>query len=459
MPFPIEPFRIKVVEPIRQTTREQRDEALREAGYNIFNIPSELILIDMLTDSGTSAMSDNQWAGLLQGDEAYARCRNWGNFEAAVKEVFGYSHVIPCHQGRAAENYLFENLVKEGKLVLSNTHFDTTRAQVQHHGGLPTDLVISEGRDPALVHPFKGNVDVAKADRVISEAGAQRIAFGFLTVTNNSGGGQPVSMENVKAFSQLLRRHGLPMLFDTARYAENCYFIKQREKGHENKSIKEIAAEMFACGDGAWMSAKKDALVNIGGFIALNDSELARKVTNTVILNEGFPTYGGLAGRDLEAVARGLLEGLDEDYLSYRVGQVAEMGRQLVEAGVPIIRPTGGHAIYLDAKAMMPRIPQSQFPGTAFTCVLYRDFGIRAVEIGSLMFAEPDPETGEITYPEMELVRLCVPRRVYTASHLQYVVDAVIDVFKRANEIRGLEITYEAPALRHFTARFKEVAS
>ncbi len=458
MGFPMEPFRIKAVEPIRATTREERERALSEAGLNVFLVPSELILIDMLTDSGTSAMSDNQWAGLMRGDEAYARCRNWEHFEGAVREVFGYRHVIPCHQGRAAENYLFENLLtRERNLVIGNTHFDTTRAQVQHHGGRPIDLVIPEGNDPAAEHPFKGNVDVRRAEEQIEEAGAERIAFGFLTITNNSGGGQPVSLANARAFSKLLRRHGIPMLFDAARYAENSYFVKIRESGYADKSVREIAAEMFALGDGAWMSAKKDALVNIGGFIALDDEELARRVTDTVILNEGFPTYGGLAGRDLEAVARGLLEGLDEDYLAYRVGQVAEIGRQLAEAGVPHIRPTGGHAVYLDAKAILPHIPQERFPAVAMTAALYRDYGIRSVEIGALMSAEPDPETGEVRYPEMELVRLCVPRRVYTASHLQYVVDAIVELCGRAGSIRGLELTYAAPTLRHFTARFKEV--
>lgn len=457
MSFPMEPFRIKVVEAIKPTTREERERALREAGFNVFRVPSEKILVDMLTDSGTSAMSDNQWAGMMVGDEAYAQCRNWVNFESAVREIFGYQFVIPCHQGRAAENYLFENLIGEGQLVLSNTHFDTTRAQVQHHRGLPLDLVIAEGQDPAAEHPFKGNIDLNRAERVIGEEGVDKIAFGFLTVTNNSSGGQPVSLENVRAFSQLLKRHGLLMFFDAARYAENCYFIKQREAGKENRPVKEIAAELFSHADGAWMSAKKDALVNMGGFVTVNDEDLARRVTDTVILNEGFSTYGGLAGRDLEAVARGLFEGLREEYLAYRIGQVEEIGRQLTAAGVPIIRPTGGHAVYLDARAILPHIPQANFPGVALTCALYRDYGIRGVEIGSLMFAQKDPETGEVNYPDMELVRLCVPRRVYTASHLQYVVDSIIELSARAAEIRGLELTYAAPTLRHFTARFKEV--
>lgn len=456
MPFPMEPFRIKVVEPIRQTTREERERILKEAGYNIFMVPSELVLIDMLTDSGTSAMSQDQWSGVMIGDEAYAQCRNWPRFQAAVKEVFGFKHVVPTHQGRAAENYLFENLIKDGQLAISNTHFDTTRAQVRHHGGVPTDLLIPEAKNPVIEYPFKGNADLEKAERVIAESGPDKIAFGFLTVTNNSCGGQPVSMENAKAFSKLLHKHGIQMLFDAARFAENCYFIKTREPGHETRTVKEIAAELFSLADGAWMSAKKDGLVNIGGFITLNDDELAQDVTNTVILNEGFPTYGGLAGRDLEAVARGLLEGLDDSYLAYRTGQIAEIGRLLTDAGVPIIRPTGGHAVYLDAKSILPHIPQSQFPGVALTAALYLDYGIRGVEIGSLMAAEEDPETRETVYPDLELVRLCVPRRVYTSSHLQYVADSVIELCNRASEIRGLEITYAAPTLRHFTARFKE---
>jgi tryptophanase len=457
MSFPFEPFRIKVVEPIRMTTREERERSLREAGNNIFMVPSDMVLIDMLTDSGTSAMSDNQWAGMMKGDEAYAQCRNWYNLERSVRRIFGYKHVIPTHQGRAAENYLFENLLKEKKTVISNTHFDTTRAQVWHHGGKPVDLVIPEGKNPGLDHPFKGNVDVAAAEKFIQEQGAHTIAFGFLTLTNNSGGGQPVSMANVRAFARMLSQYGIPLLFDVARYAENCWFIKQREEGFADRSVEEIAHEIFSYGVGAWMSAKKDALVNIGGFITLEDDELARTVTTTVILNEGFATYGGLAGRDLEAMARGLLEALDEDYLRYRIGQVEEVGRQLMAAGVPMIRPTGGHAVYLDAKAILPHVPQEQFPAVALTNALFREYGIRGVEIGSLMFAAPDPNTGEVTFPANELVRLCIPRRVYTGSHLQYVVDSVIDLMKRADTVRGLEIAWQAPTLRHFTARLKEV--
>jgi tryptophanase len=319
------------------------------------------------------------------------------------------------------------------------------------------DIVIPEGKEPLKEHPFKGNVDVGKAEEFVREAGPENIAFGFLTLTNNSGGGQPVSMENIVAFSEMLSRYDIPLFFDVARYAENCYFIKKRESGYSNKSILEIAREIFSHGVGAWMSAKKDALVNIGGFITLDDDDLAQDVRNTVILNEGFATYGGLAGRDLEAIARGLMEGLEEDYLSYRIGQVEELGRQLTESGVPIIRPTGGHAVYLDALGMAPHIPQDQFPGVALAIALYREYGIRGVEIGSLMFAAPDPNTGEVSYPAMELVRLCIPRRVYTGSHLQYVADSVKELAGKATQLKGLEITYQAPTLRHFTARLKEV--
>lgn len=457
MSFPFEPFRIKVIEPIRITSRQEREEALKKSGFNVFMIPSEMVLLDMLTDSGTSAMSNHQWSGIMMGDEAYAQCHSWHNFDKAVRRVFGYEFVIPTHQGRAAENFLFENLLAEKKIVITNTHFDTTRAQVWHHKGTPVDMVIAEGKDPALDYPFKGNIDVDAAEKYIQDNGSENVAFGFLTLTNNSGGGQPVSMANIKAYSAMLKKYDIPLFFDVARYAENCYFIKIREEGYADKSVEDIAAEVFSYGEGAWMSAKKDALVNIGGFITLKNEELARKVTNTVILNEGFATYGGLAGRDLEAVAIGLIEGLDENYLAYRIGQVEEMGRQLLEAGVPMIRPTGGHAIYLDAKAILPHIPQEKFPAVSLCNALYRDYGIRGVEIGSLMFAAPDPNTGAVSFPPNELVRLCVPRRVYTGSHLQYVVDSVIELMKNAKSCRGLEITYEAPTMRHFTARLKEL--
>jgi tryptophanase len=457
MSFPFEPFRIKTVEPIEMTSREDREAALKEAGNNVFLIPSQKVQIDLLTDSGTGAMSNKQWAGVMMGDEAYAQCQNWQHLEKTVIEVFGYDYVIPVHQGRAGENYLFESLLKEKKIVISNTHFDTTRAQVWHHKGKPIDMVIEEGKQPDLDHPFKGNIDVDAAEKYIKEQGAENVAFGFLTLTNNSGGGQPVSMANIRAYSAMLKKFDIPMYFDIARFAENSYFIKMREEGYADKSIEEIVKETFSYGVGAWMSAKKDALVNIGGFITLSNLEIAREVRNTVILNEGFATYGGLAGRDLEAMAIGLREGMDVNHLAYRIGQVAEIGRQLIEAGVPIIRPTGGHAIYLDAKAIAPHIPQHEFPAVAITNALYKDYGIRAVEIGSLMFAAPDPNTGEVNFPPVELVRLAIPRRVYTGSHLQYVVDSVIELSENAKSLKGLRITDEPPTLRHFLAKLEEI--
>jgi tyrosine phenol-lyase len=457
MQFPAEPFKIKVVEPIRMTTREERDRILKEVGYNVFFIPSEKIFIDLLTDSGTSAMSDNQWAGIMLGDEAYAGSRNFFHFEQTIKDIFGYRHVIPTHQGRMAENLLFSVMVKKGQIVPNNTHFDTTRANVEHKGGLPLDLITEEGLDPELEYPFKGNMDVKKLQQTIEEYGPENIPLVMITVTNNSAGGQPVSMKNIREVRELLNRYGIPLFFDACRFAENCYFIKQREPGYRDKSILEIAREMFSYGDGCTMSAKKDGLVNIGGFLALNDEEIAQKVKNLLILIEGFPTYGGLAGRDLEAIARGLKEVLNEDYLHYRISQVKYLGDLLDEAGIPIVKPTGGHAVYIDAKKFLPHIPQSQFPAQALTVALYREAGIRAVEIGSLMFAHKDPKTGEMVYPQLELVRLAIPRRVYTTQHMNYVAESIIRIYKNREQIRGLKIVYEAPILRHFTVRLEEV--
>ncbi|MDZ7372442.1 MAG: tryptophanase [candidate division KSB1 bacterium] len=458
MLFPAEPFKIKVVEPIRKTTREERDRLIREAGYNVFNLPAESIYIDLLTDSGTSAMSDNQWSGMMLGDESYAGSRNYYHFEATVREIFGFRHVIPTHQGRMAENLLFSVAVKPGDYVPNNIHFDTTRANVEHKGGIAVDLVIDEGKDPYAEHPFKGNIDVSKLERLIEEVGPERVPLAMLTVTNNSAGGQPVSMANVRQTRQVLSRYGIPLILDACRFAENCYFIKEREPGYAHKSVREIARELFSYADGCTMSAKKDGLVNIGGFLALNNDEWAEKATQLLILVEGFPTYGGLAGRDLEAMARGLQEVLDEDYLSFRIGQVRYLGHLLQEAGIPIVRPVGGHAVYIDAKAFLPHVPQSQFPGQALVVALYREYGIRAVEIGSLMFARKDPKTGETIYPELELVRLAIPRRVYTTMHMNYVAESIIDLYRKRDEIRGLRIVYEAPILRHFTARLEEIA-
>jgi len=457
MKFPAEPFRIKVVEPIRNTTRDEREKLITDAGYNIFNLPADSIYIDLLTDSGTSAMSDNQWAGLMLGDESYAGSKNFYHFDKVVRSIFGFKHVIPTHQGRVAENLLFSTVVKEGSVVPNNIHFDTTRANVEYHKGIALNCVIDEALDPDSEHPFKGNIDLSKLEKAIKEFGTTRIPLVMLTITNNSGGGQPVSMSNIKAVSEMAHRHSLPFYFDACRFAENVYFIKSREKGYAEKSLQDIAAEMFSYGDGATMSAKKDGLVNIGGFLAMNDSDLAQRITNMLILIEGFPTYGGLAGRDLEAIARGLEEVLNEDYLRFRINQIRFLGEMLIEQGIPIVKPVGGHAVYIDAKRFLPHIPQSQFPGQALVVELYRRAGIRAVEIGSLMFAGKDPQTGETIYPKLELVRLAIPRRVYTSMHMQYVAEALVEIYRERDQIKGLQIEYEADILRHFTARLKPV--
>jgi tyrosine phenol-lyase len=457
MKYPPEPFRIKTVEAIARTTDWERLAVIQDAGYNVFNIPAEKIYIDLLTDSGTSAMSDNQWAGMMKGDESYAGSKNYFHFEAMINKIFGFKHVIPTHQGRVAENLLFSTILKDKKnlVIPNNNHFDTTRANVEYNGGRAADLVIDIAKDTQIIDDFKGNIDLNKLARLIAEVGPERIPIGMLTITNNSGGGQPVSMANIRGTSELLHKHNIPFYIDACRFAENAYFIKTREAGYENKSILEIANEMFSYADGCTMSAKKDALVNMGGFFATNDDELAQQITNRLILIEGFPTYGGLAGRDLEAIAIGLGEVLQEDYLAYRISQVEELGDRLIAAGVPILRPTGGHAVYLDAKSFLPHIPQSQFPGISLTVSLYTHAGIRAVEIGSLMFAHDDPESGETIYPDLELVRLAIPRRVYTNSQMQYVAENIIELYEDRENIRGYEIEYQAKVLRHFTARLK----
>jgi len=456
MRFPAEPFRIKVVEPLRRVPREERARLIREAGLNIFSVPADSIYVDLLTDSGTSAMSDHQWAGLMVGDESYAGSRNYFAFERTVREIFGFRYVIPTHQGRVAENLLFSTVLKKGDLVPNNIHFDTTRANVEHQGADALDLVIPEGLDPTVLHPFKGNVDATRLDQLLAAERA-RIPLVMITVTNNSGGGQPVSMANVRAVSEVCRRHRVPLFFDACRFAENCYFIQQREPGYGDRPVESIAKELFSHGDGCTMSAKKDGLVNIGGFLAMNDGEWAERITNLLILIEGFPTYGGLAGRDLEAMARGLREVLNEDYLAFRIGQVAHLGEMLDEAGVPIVKPVGGHAVYVDARRFAAHIPQSQFPGQALVVALYRDYGIRAVEVGSLMFAHRDPATGDTVYPALDLVRLAIPRRVYTTEHMRYVADSVIAIHRERAALRGLRIVHEAPVLRHFTARLEEL--
>ncbi len=452
--FPLEPFRIKAIEPIKLTTRQARERSIAEAGYNLFKLRAEDCYVDLLTDSGTSAMSDAQWGALLQGDESYAGARSFFRFEDAVKRIFGMPYVVPTHQGRAAENVLFTVTVRPGMQIPSNMHFDTTHANIAARGGRPVNLIADLGLDPTSHAPFKGDIDLEKLEHTIGLVGPQNIPMGMLTITNNSGGGQPVSMSNIRATSELLHRHGLPFFIDAARYAENAYFIKLREPGYETKSTLEIANEMFSYADGALMSAKKDALVNIGGFITLRDADLYQRVCNELILREGFPTYGGLAGRDLEVIARGLWEGLDESYLAYRLAHTQYLGDRLVEEGIPILEPPGGHAIYLDARRFLPHIPQAEFPAQALSVALYVEGGIRTVEIGSVMFAERDPETGQMVYPALELVRLAIPRRVYTQTHLDYVAATCKRVYEQRASLRGLRITYEPPMLRHFTARF-----
>ena len=442
----IEPFRIKSVEPIRWTTRSQREQFLLAANYNLFLLPADDVLIDLLTDSGTGAMSTHQWAAIMEGDESYAGSRSFDQFRDSVQDIFGYKHVIPTHQGRAAERILFSCTCKKGDVVPNNTHFDTTRANIEFVGAEAVDLVIEEGRHPSVRHPFKGNMDVATLEDLIAKVGRNRIPLVMLTITNNSGGGQPVSMENVKAVSAICRRHKIPLYFDACRFAENSYFIKLREPGYEYKSPKEIAQEMFSYGDGCTMSAKKDGMANIGGFLCTNDDILAQQEKNLLILTEGYPTYGGLAGRDLEAIAVGIQEALHEDYLQYRIASTAYLGNHISEQGVPIVQPPGGHAIYIDARAFLPHIAPDHFPAVALANELYLQGGIRSVEIGTLMFG---PQT------RMDLVRLAIPRRVYTQSHIDYVVEVILQVWQDREKIQGLQLTYEAPFLRHFTARLK----
>ena len=443
-----EPFRIKSVEPIRWTTREEREGLLDAAHYNLFLLHADDVLIDLLTDSGTGAMSTHQWAAMMEGDESYAGSRSFEQFRASVQDIFGYKHVIPTHQGRAAERILFSVMCKKGDVVPNNTHFDTTRANVEFVGAEAVDLVIAEGRQPSLKHPFKGNMDVAALETLIQNAGTKkvRVPLVLLTVTNNSGGGQPVSMENVKAVSALCRKHRIPLYFDACRFAENSYFIKIREHGYEHKSPKEIAQEMFSYGDGCTMSAKKDGMANIGGFLCTNDDLLAQQEKNLLILTEGYPTYGGLAGRDLEAIAVGLQEALHQDYLEYRIASTAYLGNHIASEGVPIVQPPGGHAVYIDARAFLPHVAPDHFPAVALANELYLEGGIRSVEIGTLMFGAA---------AKMDLVRLAIPRRVYTQSHIDYLVEVILEVWKNRERIRGMKLTYEAPFLRHFTAHLE----
>ena len=446
----IEPFRIKSVEPIRRTSPEERRRLLEQAGYNLFSISSDSILIDLLTDSGTAAMSTEQWAAMMRGDESYAGSPSFERFRTAVQGIFGFRHIIPTHQGRAAERILFSVMCRKGSIVPNNTHFDTTRANCEFRGAQAVDLPIAEAHEPSLVHPFKGNMDTEALEALIAREGRERVPLVMLTITNNSGGGQPVSMANIRAVKAICARHSIPLYIDACRFAENAYFIKLREPGYATKTPREIAREVFSYADGCTMSAKKDGLANIGGFLGTNDDSIAQQEKDLLILTEGFPTYGGLAGRDLEAIAVGLNEALDEDYLSYRIASTAYLADHISCEGVPIVQPPGGHAVYIDARAFLPHIPPARFPGVALAAELYVEGGVRSVEIGTLMFGEQS---------SMDLVRLAIPRRVYTQSHIDYVVEVILEVWRRRAAIRGLEITYQAPFLRHFTARFRIASS
>ena len=453
--YPPEPFRIKVTETIRLIPPADREKALKGAGYNVFSLKAEDIFIDLLTDSGTGAMSSEQWAAIMRGDESYAGARSFQRLKQAVDDIFGFKYFVPTHQGRAAENILAACLVKPGQYVPSNMHFDTTDANIRARGGRPTNLVIDEAFDITNPHPFKGNMDIGKLKDFIEKTGAANIPFGMMTVTNNAGGGQPISMENLKAVANVYHAYKIPFFIDAARYAENCFFIKEREPGYKNKSVKEIAHKMFSFADGMTMSAKKDAIVNIGGLLCLNDEKLFQQIKNELILREGFPTYGGLAGRDLDAMAVGLYEGLDEAYLASRLSQTAYLAKRINDSGIATIQPAGGHAVYVDTRTVLPHIPQSEFPGQALSVELYREGAIRGCEIGSVMFAHPDPDTGKIIYPKLELMRLAIPRRTYTQSHMDYVADSLGKIKSRANKVRGYKFTYAPELLRHFTARFK----
>jgi tryptophanase len=452
----IEPFRIKSVEPIRFSTRSQRESALQSAGWNPFGLRSEDVIIDLLTDSGTGAMSSSQWAGMMRGDESYAGSPSYFRFEEAVRELTGFRHIIPTHQGRAAERILFAEVCQPDSIVPNNTHFDTTRANVEHEGAEARDLLPAASRDPAAFADFKGNVDLEALEALLSGPSAARVPIVMVTVTNNSGGGQPVSLENLRAVRAICDRYGKPLFLDSCRFAENSWFIKQREPGYQDHTPTQIAREMFALADGATFSAKKDGLANIGGFLAMNDDDLAARCRANLILTEGFPTYGGLAGYDLEAIAVGLREVLDEDYLHYRIRSVEYLWEQCREAGVPTLNPPGGHAVYLDARALLPHIPVNQYPAWALSCELYLEGGVRSVEIGSVMFGRTDSDGNEMPAP-MELVRLAIPRRVYTQSHIDYVSEVVARVARRAQQINGYRIESQGPWLRHFTARFAPV--
>mgnify|MGYP002640572323 CR=1 FL=1 len=453
----IEPFKIKMVEALQMTTREQREQIISSVDFNPFLIRSEDVLIDLLTDSGTSSMSDRQWAALISADEAYAGSRSYFKFEDKIQEITGFKHVIPTHQGRAAERILFSVATKQGDIVPNNTHFDTTRANIEFTKAIAVDLQDEACTDPELEAPFKGNLDLEKLRALLEEVGPERIPLGMITVTNNASGGQPVSMANIRATSELLRSHDIPFIIDACRFSENAYFIKTREAGYADKSLLEIAQEMFSMADGCTMSAKKDAFANIGGFLAINNDEWAVQARTLLVLTEGFPTYGGLAGRDLAAIAQGLDEVLDEDYMQYRIRSTQYLGDNLEKVGVPIYKPTGGHAIYINARKFLPHIPPEHFPGQALVVEMYIEGGIRAVEIGSVMFGKTNPDTGALIPAKNELVRMAIPRRVYTQSHVDYVIEAMGDLARRKDAVQGLQFKLEAPVLRHFTSTFKRL--
>ena len=448
----IEPFRIHSVEPLRMTTAEERSAAIEQSGFNLFNLHAEDVLIDLLTDSGTGAMSRDQWAAIQHGDESYAGSPSWFRFESAVKDLFPFEHVIPTHQGRAAEKILFTVVGGAGKIVPNNTHFDTTRANVEASGAEARDLVISEGHDAATIHPFKGNMDLDALDALLAER-ASDVPVVFLTITNNSGGGQPVSLANIRGVSEICRRYGVPFFLDACRFAENAWFIHEREPGQGDREIADIVREIASLADGMTMSAKKDPFGNIGGWLAMNDDTLAESCRNILILTEGFPTYGGLAGRDLEAIAQGLKEAVHPDYLRYRIRSTGYLGDALVKAGVPVLTPIGGHAVYLDARALLPHIPPLEYPGEALAVALYEAGGVRSIEIGTVMFGR-QPDGSEVP-AALDLVRLAIPRRTYTQSHIDYVIEVCEHVARHAGELTGYRIVDEPPALRHFTATFE----
>jgi len=456
IPF-MEPFRIKVVEKVKMTTRAERQTALAKAHLNLFNIPAEDVYIDLLTDSGTNAMSDEQWSGMMRGDESYAGAKSYYRFEKAVQDVLGFEHVLPTHQGRAAEGMLFATLVKKGQYVPNNRHFDTTQANLLVLGAHPVDLTVPEAEDSTVQLPFKGNMDLQKLEEFIQEVGAENIPLGMLTITNNSAAGQPVSMDNIRRTAEIYHSFGIPFFLDACRFSENAWFIKIRDPKYADKSVKDIVLEMCSYADGCTMSAKKDAIVNIGGFIAFRDPELKQKIAQNLIVHEGFLTYGGLSGRDLEAIAVGLNEAVDEDYLNYRESHTRYLGQVLTEAGLPVCMPTGGHAVYVDGGKALPHIHPSQFPAVALGNALYLAGGVRTVEIGSLMFEHANPQTGEHVYAPLELLRFAIPRRVYTRSHLDYIGESAAICVKEAQSIRGLRVTWAPQVLRHFMAQLEEV--